>query len=109
MEANTIAKLKQTSQQAPLQKPSISEANHNTIITTSFLVAARKEALFFVIADTPEWEMHQQYRKENAMLPLLPTTIIRDGIAYRGARVPYPTPPGYQGAVEPAPAKDEAT
>lgn len=109
IEANAIAKLKQTGQQTALQKPSISEANHNTIIATSSLVAAREEGLFFVIADTPEWGMHQRYRKENAMPPLKPSTIIRDGVAYRGARVPYRTPPGYQGSVELAPAKDKAT
>ena len=62
-----------------------------------------------MIFDTPEWHAHQQHRAQNAAPPLQPTTIIRDGIAYRGAKVPYRMPPGYQGSAEPAPAKDKAT
>jgi hypothetical protein len=53
--------------------------------------------LFFVLFDTPEWHTHQRHRRAQAMPQLEPTTILRDGIAYRGARVPYPTPPGYPG------------
>jgi hypothetical protein len=65
--------------------------------------------IFFVIFDTPEWHAHQQHRAQHAMPPLLPSTMVRDGIAYRGARVPYRTPPGYPACAEPSPANDAAT
>ena len=109
-EANAVARLKQTGRQTPRQNPGISEAIHNTH-TISPLVAAREAGgeLFFVIFDTPEWHAHQRHRAQNAMPQLEPTTLLRDGVAYRGARVPYPTPPGYQGPTEPAPARGEPT
>lgn len=94
--ANAAARLKQTGQQTLQQNRSISEAIHNPKITSSSLVAAREEAMFFVIADTPEWDAHQQYRGENAMPMLIPTTILRGGVSYRGARVPYRMPPGFE-------------
>jgi uncharacterized protein YdaU (DUF1376 family) len=105
-EANAMARLKQTGRQTPRQNPGISEAIHKPDITSSSLVAAREAAgeVFFVIFDTPEWHAHQHFRAHNAMPQLEPTTLIRNGIAYRGARVPYPTPPGYHGSAEPAPA-----
>jgi uncharacterized protein YdaU (DUF1376 family) len=111
IEANALARLKQTGQQTPLQNHGICEANHKTLITPSSFVAARESVgeIFFVIFDTPEWHAHQQHRTQNAMPPLSPSTIVRDGIAYRGARVPYRTPPGYQACAEPSPAGDAAT
>jgi uncharacterized protein YdaU (DUF1376 family) len=114
IEANAYARLKQTGRQPPQQTSQqhlgISEANHKSDSTASSLAAARESAgdqLFFVIHDTPEWHAHQRYRAQNALAPLVPTTILRDGIAYRGARVPYPTPPGYEGAPSPQPATPE--
>jgi uncharacterized protein YdaU (DUF1376 family) len=106
LEANAYARPKQTGRQPPQQNLGISEANHKSDSTASSLAAAREGAgdqLFFVIHDTPEWHAHQRYRAQNALAPLLPTTILRDGIAYHGARVPYPTPPGYEGAAPPPP------
>jgi uncharacterized protein YdaU (DUF1376 family) len=101
IEANALARL----QQAGRQNRGISKANHNSESDSSFSGVARAGAaeLFFVIHDTPEWHAHQRYREQNALAPLVPTTILRDGTAHRGARVPYPVPPGYEDAVSPPP------
>jgi uncharacterized protein YdaU (DUF1376 family) len=111
MEANAMARLKQTGRQTPQQNTGISQAIHTTHITSSSLVAAREAngEFFFVIFDTPEWHAHQQHRAQNAMPALKPTTLVRDGLTYRGARVPYAMPPGYQGSAEPAPARNKET
>jgi uncharacterized protein YdaU (DUF1376 family) len=111
IEANAIARLKQTGRQTPQQTSQqtsqqnlgISKANHISESIPSCLAAAREASRdqFFVIHDTPEWHAHQRYREQNALVPLLPTTILRDGTAYRGARVPYPVPPGYEDAKSP--------
>jgi uncharacterized protein YdaU (DUF1376 family) len=110
LEANALARLKQSGRQTPQQSHRISEAIHKSESTASCLAAAREGIgnVFFVIFDTPEWHAHQQHRAQNAMPALVPTTIMRDGIAYRGARVPYRMPPGSERAAEPAPAKQEA-
>ena len=110
-EANALARLKPTTQQNPQQNSDNREAIHKPESIPSSPAAARegqRDQLFFVIFDTPEWHAHQRYREQNAMAPLVPTTINRDGTWYRGARVPYPTPPGYE-AAELQPAKQEAT
>jgi uncharacterized protein YdaU (DUF1376 family) len=111
IEANAVARLQHAGRQTHKQNRSISAAIHTTHITTSSLVAAREAGgeQFFVIFDTPEWHAHQRHRAQNAMPQLEPITLLRDGIAYRGARVPYPTPPGYRGSTEPAPAEIEPT
>lgn len=104
-EANARARLKQTGRQTSRQNPGISEANHNSESDSSFSGVARAGAaeLFFVIHDTPEWHAHQRHREQNALAPLVPTTLLRDGTAYRGARVPYPMPPGQEGTASPPP------
>jgi uncharacterized protein YdaU (DUF1376 family) len=111
MEANATARLKQTGRQKPQQTTGISQAIHTPHLTSSSPVAAREasEARFFVIFDTPEWHAHQQHRAQHAMPALTPTSLIRDGRTYRGARVPYPVPPGYRGSAEPAPALNQET
>jgi uncharacterized protein YdaU (DUF1376 family) len=105
IEANAHARLQQTGRQTPQQNRGISEANHRSESTSSSLAAARDVPadLFFVIHDTPEWHAHQRYREQNALAPLVPTTMLRDGVAYRGARVPYPVPPGYGDGASPSP------
>jgi uncharacterized protein YdaU (DUF1376 family) len=107
MEANAFARLKQSARQTAQQNHGISEANHKPESTAPSPAAARD--IFFVILDTPEWHAHQRYRAQNAMPPLAPTTIIRDGIAYRGARVPYRVPSGSDDVTEHVPARDDAT
>jgi uncharacterized protein YdaU (DUF1376 family) len=111
IEANAFAGLKQSAQQTPQQSRGISEAIHKPESTAPSPAAARESArdVFFVIFDTPEWHAHQRDRAQNAMPPLVPTTIIRHGIAYRGARVPYRMPPEFVDAAELQPAKDDAT
>jgi uncharacterized protein YdaU (DUF1376 family) len=110
IEANAVARLQQSTRQTPRQSRGISEAIHKSESTAPPPAAARDAGeIFFVIFDTPEWHAHQHHRAQNAMPPLAPTTIIRDGIAYRGARVPYPTPPGFEGTDALHPAQDDAT
>jgi uncharacterized protein YdaU (DUF1376 family) len=94
-EANAFPRLRQNGQHSPQHSPGIGKANHIQESESSSLVAARGRAdeLFFVIFETPEWQAHQRYRQQNALPPLVPTTLVRDGVAYRGARVPYRTPP----------------
>jgi uncharacterized protein YdaU (DUF1376 family) len=99
-EANAFARLQQTGRQTSRQHPGISKANHNSESDSSFSGLAE---LFFVIHDTPEWHAHQRHRAQNALPPLVPTTILRDGTSYRGARVPYPVPPGYEVDASPPP------
>ncbi len=109
IEANAFARLKQTGQQPSWQNSGKGEAIHKPESTASCLAAAREGGdIFFVIFETPEWHAHQRYRAHNAMTALVPTTVMRDGIAYRGARVPYRMPPGSDGAAELEPAKHEA-
>jgi uncharacterized protein YdaU (DUF1376 family) len=95
-QANAGARLRQIGRQSLQQNPGNGKAIQNPESLPASLAAARESSgdIYFVIFDTPEWHAHQAYRQQHALQPLVPVTIIRDGIAYRGARVATPTPPG---------------
>jgi uncharacterized protein YdaU (DUF1376 family) len=95
-QANACARLQQMNRQTLQQNPGNGKASQNPESLPASLAAARESSsdIYFVIFDTPEWRAHQAYRQQHALAPLVPVTIVRDGIAYRGARVPTPTPPG---------------
>jgi len=111
MEAIAAARQQQTGRQTLQQQSGICAANHKDESTTASLAAARGAhgELFFVIFDTPEWHAHQRHRAQNAMPALEPVTLVRDGVAYRGARVPYRMPPRHESAaVGDRPASNDA-
>jgi uncharacterized protein YdaU (DUF1376 family) len=82
--------------QTARQNPGNGKANQNPESSSASPDAALASPpeIFFVIFDTPEWHAHQAHRARHALPPLEPVTILRDGTAYRGARVSsaVPTP-----------------
>jgi uncharacterized protein YdaU (DUF1376 family) len=111
LQANAAARQKLTGRQPPWQNAGTSEAIHKRESDSSFRAPAHENPgeLFFVIFDTPEGQAHQRYRRQNALSPLEPTTMLRGGVAYRGARVPYRMPPACEGAHAPEQAQPETT
>jgi uncharacterized protein YdaU (DUF1376 family) len=75
------------------QKPGNGKANQNQESSSSSAARESSGDIFFVIYDTPEWHAHQAFRQRHQLPPLQPVTIVREGTAYRGARVPCATLP----------------
>jgi uncharacterized protein YdaU (DUF1376 family) len=95
-QANGFARLQQIGRQTTQHNCGNGKANQNPESLPASLAAARESGgdIYFVIFETPEWHAHQAHRQQHALPPLVPVTIVRDGVAYRGARVSSPTPPG---------------
>src|SRR4030081_2023849 len=79
VKANAIARQKQTRQQTQLQNHGISEANHNTHITPSLLVAARwrwRSGLHGSEQKTPETEEFILEPREGRSISRKPSCLI---------------------------------